>query len=215
MRIVIFGANGRIGRSIVSESLRRGHDVTAAVRRPTELGISNAKLVALEAHIDDAESVAKTVTGHHCVVDAVGGLGHENERISIECMAPLTRGMKAAGVSRLLVVGTAGTLEVPEGGLRKDQPDFPERLKVEAEAHQEVLQYLSAIPIAELEWTYLSPPAILEPGFRSGNVLLGLNRLLFNGEGRSAISYEDFACVALDEIETPQHIGSRFTAISA
>lgn len=214
MRIAVFGANGRIGSAIVEEALRRGHSVSAAVRSLDSIHRTHAQLSVVEAYIDDASSVASAVRGHDAVVDSVGGLGHDNPRISFECMVPLTEGLHAAGVDRLLVVGTAGTLEVPEGGMRKDQPDFPSELKDEAQAQAEVLDFLLGIPTSELKWTYFSPPASIDGGERTGRIRLGKDQLMFDSRGRSYISNEDFAIATVEELEQPQHIGCRFTAIS-
>jgi uncharacterized protein len=214
MRIAVFGANGVIGRVIVEEALNRGHEVTAAVRSPEKVDHQHLQLRVVQAQIDDVGSVERAVAGHDAVIDSVGGLGHENTRISIECMQPLTDGMRRAGVRRLLVVGTAGTLEVETGVMRKDQPDFPELLKGEAAAQAEVLGFLKALPSDDLEWTYFSPPALIEPGTRTGRVTLGLDALPYNPGGKSYISSEDFALAALDELESGAHIRRRFTAVS-
>jgi putative NADH-flavin reductase len=214
MQIVVFGANGQIGRVIVDEALSRGHGVTAAVRSPDRVEQRDPNLKVIHARIDDADSVAAAVEGHDAVVDAVGGLGHDNPRISIECMQPLTEGMKRAGVQRLLVVGTAGTLEVEPGLMRKDQPNFPDVLKGEAAAQVEVQRYLKALSEDELDWTYFSPPALIEAGERTGKLTLGLDRLLYNSNGESYISNEDFAVATVDELENPIHLRRRFTAVS-
>jgi putative NADH-flavin reductase len=214
MRIAVFGANGIIGSVIVAEALERGHEVTAAVRAPEKVVQHHPRLQVVQAQINDVDSVERAVRRHDAVVDSVGGLGHENTRISIECMKPLTDGMRRAGVQRLLVVGTAGTLELEPGAMRKDQPDFPEQLKGEAAAQAEVLEFLKALPADDLEWTYFSPPALIEPGDRTGKVTLGLDALPYNSQGKSYISNEDFALAALDELESPKHIRRRFTAVS-
>jgi putative NADH-flavin reductase len=214
MRIVVFGANGTIGSVIVDEALERGHDVTAAVRSPEKVQAKHPNLRVVGARIDDAASVAAAVEGHDAVVDSVGGLGHDNPRISIECMGPLTEGMARAGVRRLLVVGTAGTLEVEPGLMRKDQPSFPDFLMGEATAQVEVQQFLKALSREALDWTYFSPPALIEAGERTGKLTLGRDQLLYNSKGESFISNEDFAIATLDELENPQHLHSRFTAVS-
>jgi putative NADH-flavin reductase len=214
MKIVVFGANGAIGNTIVQEALARGHEVTAAVRSPEKVEPQDG-LRVVSARIDDQGDVEAAVAGHDAVVDSVGGLGHDNTRISIECMEPLTAGLKAAGVERLIVVGTAGTLEVAPGEMRKDQADFPEFLKGEAQAQVEVQQFLRGLPEDYLEWTYFSPPALIEAGERSGRVELGLDQLPTNSAGKSYISNEDFAMATIDELEQPNHVRRRFTAVSA
>lgn len=214
MKIVVFGANGAIGKTIVHEALSRGHEVTAAVRSPEKVDPREG-LNVVAARIDDQADVEAAVAGHDAVVDSVGGLGHDNTRISIECMKPLTTGLKKTGVERLLVVGTAGTLEVSPGQMRKDQEDFPDFLKGEAQAQVEVQQFLKGLPEEYLEWTYFSPPALIEAGVRSGEVELGLDQLPTNSAGKSYISNEDFAMATIDELEQPRHVRRRFTAVSA
>jgi hypothetical protein len=214
MRIVVFGSTGKIGQVIVREALDRGHDVTAAVRDPQRMTQRHDRLRVRQAQIDDVDSVAETVAGHNGVIDSVGGLGHANPRISIECAQPLTDGMRRAGVRRLLVVGTAGTLEVAPGQMRMSQPDFPEVLRGEAQAQLELQQFLHDLPPDELDWTYFSPPALIEPGRRTGKVTLGSDELPRNAAGESYISNEDYALAAIDELERPQHIHRRFTAVS-
>lgn len=52
-------------------------------------------------------------------------------------------------------------------------------------------------------WTYFSPPAIFEPGERTGNYARGTNTLLVDQDGSSRISAADFAIAVLDELENP------------
>jgi len=59
---------------------------------------------------------------------------------------------------------------------------------------------------ARVDWTYLSPAALLEPGKRTGNYRLGTDELLVDAEGNSTISMEDLAVALLDEAERPKHL---------
>ena len=54
-----------------------------------------------------------------------------------------------------------------------------------------------------LNWTFLSPSALFEPGERTGKFRLGDDVLLADDEGKSWISMEDYAIALADEIETP------------
>jgi putative NADH-flavin reductase len=63
----------------------------------------------------------------------------------------------------------------------------------------------------ELEWTYINPPALIEPGERTGKFCVGGDQLLVDGQGQSRISAEDYAIALLDEVETPKHVRKRFT----
>ena len=57
MKILLFGATGRVGNSIVSKSLDRGHQVVAFVRDKTKLTIQNEKLSAVQGDIYDKDAL--------------------------------------------------------------------------------------------------------------------------------------------------------------
>ena len=62
----------------------------------------------------------------------------------------------------------------------------------------------------DLDWTFLSPSAVIAPGERTGKFRLGKDQLLTHDKG-SNISWEDYAIAAVDELEKPAHIRQRFT----
>jgi putative NADH-flavin reductase len=107
------------------------------------------------------------------------------------------------------VVGGAGSLEVAPGVRLIDTPQFPAIYLNEAKAGAVFLDKLRAEPA--LNWTFLSPPGLIQPGERTGRFRLGGNQLLVDAAGNSAISAEDFAIALIDELETPNHIRKRFT----
>jgi putative NADH-flavin reductase len=117
--------------------------------------------------------------------------------------------MKKAGVNRLLVVGGAGSLEIAPGVALIDTPSFPEAYKPEAGAGRDFLNALRNEH--ELNWTFLSPSAMLMPGERTGKYRTGKDQLLTGPDGQSRISMEDYAIAMVDELERPQHPRARFT----
>ena len=122
---------------------------------------------------------------------------------------PLLAAVKDAGVPRLLVVGGAGSLEVAPGKMLIDTPEFPDAYKPEARAGVVFLDVLRQEKV--LNWTFLSPSALFEPGERTGAFRLGDDSLLVDVGGKSWISMEDYAIALADEIETPKHSRRRFT----
>jgi len=61
------------------------------------------------------------------------------------------------------------------------------------------------------DWVYLSPSVRLLPGTRTGKYRVGTDRVLYDSNGVSAISLEDYAVAMVDELEQPQHHRERFT----
>ncbi len=64
---------------------------------------------------------------------------------------------------------------------------------------------------SDLEWSFLSPSVVLQPGRRTGTYRVGTDRLLTDAKGESRISLEDYAMAMLDEIDHPRHVRQRYT----
>ncbi|MGW6485131.1 NAD(P)-dependent oxidoreductase [Streptomyces sp. NPDC055059] len=194
MRILLFGATGMIGSRIAAEAGKRGHEVTGATR--------SGKDGTLAADASDADTVARLAAGHDAVVLAVspprGGI--EATESLLEVGRGVLHGVRRAGVRRLVVVGGAGILEVSPGVRVVDTPGFPEDFLPPVRAQVALFELVRA-NADDLEWTYLSPPAVITPGERTGAYRTGDHQLLSDGEGNSHISAEDYAVALVDELE--------------
>ncbi|PAU65139.1 3-beta hydroxysteroid dehydrogenase [Pseudomonas sp. PIC25] len=210
MKLALIGASGFVGSALLQEALERGHLVTAIVQHPEKLP-SHPNLIALKADAYQPDAVATAVAGHDAVLDAFNpGWGKENIReLFLQGTRSIFAGVKQAGVKRLLVVGGAGSLYVAPGVQLIDTPHFPAEWKEGAEGARQALELIRAE--SGLDWTFVSPPALLEPGERTGRFRLGGDELLMNGDHPANISVADLAVAILDEIEQPKHIQKRFT----
>lgn len=200
MKIAIIGATGNVGRRLVDEALRRDHSVTAIARNTSAL-TPTPKLALVQADAHDPAALAAVLAGHDAVLSSVSFRMVEP--------APLIAAVRRSGVKRYLVVGGAGSLEVAPGGLLVDSPNFPAPYKEEASKGKLFLDALRGVD--DLEWTMLSPSALFVAGERTGTFRLGSDSLLTASDGKSWISYEDYAVAMLDEIEQPKHVRRRFT----
>lgn len=209
MKIALYGATGTIGQRIAKEALRRGHEVTAILRDPTKrTGLDlDERMLVVTGDILIPQSVAEAVTGKDVVISAYGPLFGE-EDLLLEASYSLVEGTKLAGVDRLVIVGGAGSLEVAPGVALMDTSAFPEEWKPIARAHAAAYEIYNN---ADLDWTYMSPAAVIEPGERTGHFRIGTTRLVTDDLDNSYISAEDFAVALLDEVDDPYFIRSRFT----
>jgi len=199
MKAAVIGGTGRAGSQIVEELARRGHQVTALARHTDKAKpLAGVTYKAVDMH--DAAALVEALRGHDAVVSAV--------RFSDATPAELIGAVKASGVPRYLVVGGAASLTAG-GGRLFDSPHFPEAYKSEAGAGIAFLQALKAEP--ELDWTYLSPSMIFDGAERTGQFRLGGDELLTAADGKSSISFPDYAIAMADEIESPRHSRKRFT----
>jgi putative NADH-flavin reductase len=201
MQIALLGISGRAGSRIADELLRRGHAVTGIARRIDGIAARDA-LTLKAADASAVGSLTPLLRGHDALISAMRFDGGADA-------ATLIALARQAGVPRLLVVGGAGSLEVAPGVALVDTPEFPAAYKPEALAGRVLLNALRAE--RELDWTFLSPSALFEPGERSGRFRLGGDGLLLDGQGQSRISMEDYAIALADEVEVPQHPRQRFT----
>jgi putative NADH-flavin reductase len=208
MKIALIGATGMIGQRILKEALSRGHEVTAIVRDPSRVKVENERLNVVIGNIFDEESIARAVRGHDLVISAFGPKAGEEQTL-VEATRSLISGVKKSGVSRLLSVGGAGSLEVAPGVQLVDTPEFPDFIKPIALAHRDALEVYRQEK--ELNWTNVSPAAMIEPGERTGKYRTGTDQLIVNEQGESRISAEDYAVAMLDEAENPRFSRMRFT----
>jgi len=209
MKIAIFGAGGRIGSRIVDEALNRGHDVTAVVRHPENYTKIHQHLKVAKGDLFNSQDVQTGAFDQDAVVSAYSPAAGVPPSTITEVALPLINGLKQAHVKRLIVVGGAGSLEVAPGKQLVDTPDFPEAYKPASLAHREALKIYQKEK--DLDWTFVSPSAVIMPGERTGKFRTATNKLLTAANGKSYISMEDFAAGIIDEIENPMHIREIFT----
>lgn len=209
MNIALIGAGGFIGSALLREALARGHGVTALVTRPDKLA-AHPRLKALKADVLETAALAGQLRGHDAVLSAFSGHAQaDTEGYYLQGFRSLLQAIREAGVPRLLVVGGAGSLEVAPGVQLVDTPEFPAAYRPTALGARQALHLLR--DQAGLDWTMLSPSALIAPGERTGKFRLGGDQLLVDAGGQSRISLEDYAVAMLDELENPRHRGRRFT----
>ena len=187
-------------RASSAELARRGHSVTAIARHPEKIA-AQANVTPTRGDVMDQAGLARLLAGHDAAISSVHFLASDP--------AKLIGAAKESKVGRYLVVGGAGSLEVAPGVRLVTTPGFPVAYKAEAEKGAAFLDLLRAE--TELNWTFLSPSALFTAGERTGKFRLGNDQLLTAADGKSSISFEDFAVALADEIERPAHIRQRFT----
>lgn len=199
MNIALIGASGNAGSRILAELVRRGHRVTAIARDTARIA-SRPQVTSVSVDMADGNRLAGILKGHDAVISAV--------HFTVTDAPALIATVRASGVTRYMVVGGAGSLEVAPGTALVDTPGFPAIYKEEALKGRDFLNLLKKNE--DLEWTFLSPSAEFVPGERTGVFRLGKDVLLVGPEG-SRISFEDYAIALVDEAEKPAHIRQRFT----
>ena len=202
MKVALVGATGNVGTRLVKELVSRGHQVTALARNVDAIA-AEAGVTAKAVDANDPAALADALRGNDAVISAL--------RFAASDADTLIKAVRTAGVKRYLVVGGAGTL-TPPGSDRNliDSGKIPEAWMPEVGGGARFLGKLKAEPEG-LDWTFLSPSAMFGPGERTGKFRLAKDELLTDADGKSHISYEDYAIALVDELEQPAHVRQRFT----
>ena len=206
MKIAVVAANGKEGKLVVREAIRRGHDVTAFVRGENRTDAE--KCVSKDLFNLTADDLAD----FDVVVDAFGAWTPESLPQHSTSLAHLCDVLSGTEI-RLLVVGGAGSLFVdPEHTTTLNQtPDFPEAFQPLAAAMQKALDELRTRD--DVRWTYVSPAADFQAeGESTGTYRLGGEELMVGSHG-PVISYEDYAVAMVDLAEKGGHERERVSVV--
>ncbi|WP_208094475.1 NAD(P)-dependent oxidoreductase [Mucilaginibacter agri] len=209
MKIALIGATGYVGANVLKEALKHGHTVVA-IARNTDKVEDNDGVTKVAIDIADETKLVEALAGSDIVVSAfnAGWTNPDLYNDFIKGSETIQTAAKQAGVSRLLVVGGAGSLFI-DGKQLVDSPQFPAEWKTGATAARDYLTELRKEE--ELDWTFLSPAIDLHPGERTGQYRIGTESPVFDDAGKCSISVEDLAVAIVDEAENKQFAKKRFT----
>ena len=112
MKLTIFGATSSSGRLLVEKALAAGHEVTAFVRDPSKLEVTNERLKVVAGDALNAAQVEKAISGSDAVLSTLGPKG-KPAVMAARSTRNIVDGMEKHGVKRLVVVTVAG-ISVPQ-----------------------------------------------------------------------------------------------------
>lgn len=210
--VTLIGASGFVGTALLNELLARGHKVTAVVRNPEKINVSNPNLAIVKTDVSDTDALTEACKGKDAIISAYNP-GWTNPHIYEDTLRnyPLIlQAAKQSGVSRLLCVGGAGTLFCAPGLRVVDSGAIPDAIMGGVKSLGEF--YLNTLMNEkDIDWVFFSPAGTLEPGKRTGKFRLGKDDLIVDENGKSHISVEDYAMAMVDELENSKHHVERFT----
>mgnify|MGYP000998361008 FL=1 len=207
MKIAVLAANGKVGSLIVKEAVDRGNDVTAVAREENK---TVAKKFLKKDILDLTENDLKDFD---VVITAFGAWTEDTlplHKTTLEHLSDILANKN----TRLLVVGGAGSLYTDES--LKTQlfttPNFPTDYYPIASNQAKGLDVLRNRK--DVKWTYISPAAEFEFDWeRKGEYQLAGEVFTVNAEGKSEISYADYAIAMVDEAEKGNHINQRISVL--
>jgi putative NADH-flavin reductase len=204
--ILLVGASGMIGSRILNEAATRGHYVIAAARHPEKIA-SGPNIHPVKLDATDEKAFISEARHADVIVLATSPRGSGDRTAQAKAVADAAIATARATHKRLVVVGGAGSLNLPDG--RRVVDTLPANFQPEALAMRNVLDTLKT---SDIDWTFFSPPMSISPGTHTGKYRLGTTVLLTDQKGDSRISAEDYADALVNELEKPTHVRSQMTA---
>jgi putative NADH-flavin reductase len=200
--IVIFGGTGYTGRNIAREAAARGHTVVAVSRSTPSDRLPNVRYETG----DVSEIAPRVIPSADAVVAALSPRGDMAGRL-VGIYRDLATQAAEAG-ARYLQVGGFSSLRPAPGEPRFVEGEVPEQFRAEAVEGDATREMLVRDAPPQLDWVFVSPAGSYgawASGERTGTYRVGGEIALFDADGGSAISGEDFAMAVVDEIENATH----------
>jgi putative NADH-flavin reductase len=198
MQLFVLGATGGTGRELIGQALRRRHRITAFVRNRQKLAAREG-LTVVQGDLLNAEALSVALAGHDAVVSAVGPTGLGRTTIMRDSARVAMQAMKAAGVTRLLILSVAVLFD-DAGILARALRKTVLRNVADDAAAMEFLVNRSG-----LEWTIVRPPR-LEHGMLTERYAVVNDHLPRGAGGAFRVRRADVAHFMLNEAEYPAHV---------
>jgi uncharacterized protein len=200
-KIALFGATTSVGQCILNEALARGHEVTAIVPDINEVTAEHDKLKVVEGFIIDPQDVKAEVEDHDVVINAECP-SPDNTKGFYEGTQSFIKGVKEAGVKRVIVVGWA-----PDGlsDYNSNETTSTKDWRAISEAYGNALALYQKEE--NIEWSYSHPVTYIETEIKGDTPPRVIDSL---NNSNNNISFEDYAIALLDEVEKNKHLQELF-----
>jgi putative NADH-flavin reductase len=199
MRITVFGSTGSTGRLIILAALDAGHNVTAAARRPSEIGIAHERLDTVQADVLDPSSLDGACNGTDAVISAIGARQNRPTTIYSAGVANLLETMRGAQVQRLVCISAMPLTPRSEVGPFERRIVYPLLYRFFGEVYSDMARMEQTLRNSDVDWTTLRPPRLTD------KAATGSYRTAINGPLARArtISRADLAAAVVQALDDP------------
>lgn len=202
MKIVIFGASGRTGIQLVEQSLKKGYQVTAFVRRENALQFEHPNLTTVTGELDDQNKLSEAITGADACISALGGNSLTKHAMGIIAgIDGIITIMEQQGVKRFIYLSSGGAGDSRYNMIQPIRFIVADLLlRVPLADHNANEQRIMK---SRLEWTFVRPGSLTD-GPLTGNLKHGSGKNVMKGNPK--ISRANLASFMLDQIIDPAYI---------
>ena len=202
MHIAVIGASGRTGAHIVEQGLRRGHRITAVVRRPASVLSRHELLSTAEADAYDRTAIDRALAGCQGVISALGvGTSRRPTDLYSTGTANVVAAMRARSIARLAVISAA------PAGPRSVQPYLTRRVlmplldRAFGATYEDMRAMEAQLRASAVDWVALRPPRLIDKPAK-GHYRVGVDQ---PPPAARSLTYADLATALLDAVEHCTH----------
>ncbi|MFI5691094.1 NAD(P)-dependent oxidoreductase [Kribbella sp. NPDC051586] len=171
MKLVVFGASGRIGTELVRQGVAAGHAVTAVVREGSSLQVAlpELRLVAaragvaggltnvVTADVMDPLAIAPILEGSDAVLSTLGPRPSGSSSVLTDGARSILQAMDGAG--RFLVVSVAGIHSTGDDPFTKYVVK-PILQRILRESFADARRMEELVRAGDVDWTIVCPPRL-------------------------------------------------------
>jgi len=182
MKIMVFGATGRIGSCVVEQALAAGHQVAAFVRDAGRLTVGAGQVQVVEGNVlNSAEVETALAQGFDAIVVAIGGDPLKPSTLVTDAARSILAAAKAAGTPRYL--GVTGTAEMPRKTLIGSISTFILRLTPVGNAIRDHDGAYALVTQSGLDWMLAGCPWVKDGprrgGYKTSLIFPGGNKFIY------------------------------------
>ncbi|WP_249709371.1 SDR family oxidoreductase [Bacillus cereus] len=167
-KIAILGANGKAGKYLVNEALKKGYEVKILTRNSNNMTIINENLETIIGNARDFSSIRELLKGCQVVVNAVGQPKNESYIFST-VTKHILEAMKESKIKRYILI-SGGSLNVTGDQKRIVNKIGATLFKLFLpKMMQDKYKELQIIQNSEVDWTIVRLPFVIE-GNGIGNI---------------------------------------------
>ncbi len=208
MKLLVIGAAGKTGKSIVEQATAAGHQVTAFVHNAEKYDPPTG----VEVFAGDAQNptkIEKALVGQDAVIDALGGKTPFLESTLETAVARIVIDkMRSSGARRLIVISALGEGDsLGQAGFFYEHLLMPTFLRGVA---KDKAGMEAAVESSGLDWIILRP-GILQDGDPKGNVQVLPST---SDEKAGSIHRSDVAAFAVAQLTGNTYVGQAVTLVT-
>lgn len=199
MKLIVFGASGKVGHLVVDEAIRRGHQVTAIVYKKSERHFSSAVDVR-EIDVHNRRQVIGCIKGHDAVLSALGSWGTATQDILSAAMASIIPAMESYSVKRIV------SLTGADARVAGDRPGLSSRIlrsllvAIGPKVIDDGEQHIYLLQKSQLDWTVIRSPKMKNGAFHAYQLSQK------SAKAWEIVSRRTIACAMLDLVENSTHL---------